>query len=317
MRQWKEVQEMSRRRGVGFACLIALFATSLFADDQSLWREYGLVHTTTAKLGRVAVTTYQMKDLTGALAAWEMLRSPRDRTCDLAPFCSEDAKQVVITEYNDVLVFDGARPTKTQVQTALSSALPDKHQTSLPAIVTFLPKEGLVPDSARYILGPASLDAFAPDLATTKPGFDEGAEAQIAEYRVDGDKAPVHLAIFYYATPEQARLHSIDFKLVPGVRVKRSGVLLAVIYGPATDRQADTLLSRVQYEAKITWNDVPPPSPIKPLYALLVNIIYLSILLSALCLLAGLMYAAMRIYRRRYGTLEADEAMTTLHLRGD
>lgn len=316
MRQWKEVQKMSRRRGVGFACLISLFATSLFADDQSLWREYGLVHTTTSKLGRIALTTYQMKDLTGALAAWEMLRSPRGRACDLAPFCSEDAKRVVITEYNDVLVFDGARPTKAQVQTALS-ALPDKHETSLPAILTFLPKEGLVPDSARYILGPASLDAFAPDLASTKPGFNEGAEAQVAEYRVDGSRAPVHLAIFYYATPEQARLHSVNFKLVPGARVKRSGVLLAVIYGAATDKQADTLLSRVQYEAKITWNDVPPPSPIKPLYALLLNIIYMSILLSALCLAAGLVYAGLRIYRRRYGTLEADEAMTTLHLSGD
>jgi len=29
------------------------------------------------------------------------------------------------------------------------------------------------------------------------------------------------------------------------------------------------------------------------------------------------MYAGMRIYRRRYGQLEAQEAMTTLHLRGE
>jgi hypothetical protein len=29
------------------------------------------------------------------------------------------------------------------------------------------------------------------------------------------------------------------------------------------------------------------------------------------------MYAMMRLYRRRYGHLEADEAMTTLHLTGD
>jgi hypothetical protein len=307
---------MSRRCGLASTCLLLLFATSLFADDQSIWREYGLVHTTTAKLGGITVTTYQMKDLTGALAAWEMLRSPRARTCDLATFCTEEAKQVVITEYNGVLVFDGPKPTKAQVQTALDASS-NKHDTSLPALLTFLPKEGLVPGSARYILGPASLDAFAPDLASTKPGFNEGAEAQIAEYRVNGNKVPVHLAIFYYATPEQARLHSISFKLVPGAHVKRSGVLLAVVYGAATDREADTLLSRVQYEAKITWNDVPPPSPIKPLYALLLNIIYLSVLLSALCLMAGLIYAGMRIYRRRYGTLEADEAMTTLHLSGE
>ena len=53
---------------------------------------------------------------------------------------------------------------------------------------------------------------------------------------------------------------------------------------------------------------------IKPLFQLLVNILYLSALLSAICLLGGLMYGGMRIYRRRYGTLEADESMITLNL---
>ena len=42
----------------------------------------------------------------------------------------------------------------------------------------------------------------------------------------------------------------------------------------------------------------------------------MSVILSALCLAAGLVYAAIRVYRRRYGTLEADEAMTILNLSG-
>jgi hypothetical protein len=37
----------------------------------------------------------------------------------------------------------------------------------------------------------------------------------------------------------------------------------------------------------------------------------------ALCTVAGLIYAGIRRYRRRYGSLEDDEAMTTLHLSGD
>ena len=55
-----------------------------------------------------------------------------------------------------------------------------------------------------------------------------------------------------------ARLHSISFKQLPNVLAKRSAVLVAVIYGGATQMQTDTLLSRIQYEAKITWNDTPP-----------------------------------------------------------
>ena len=297
------------------AALVLSAACSLAADDSALWREYGLVHTETTSVGKLPVTTYQMKDLTGALAAWEWLRSPDGRTCDFAEFCTAEPDQTVIAQDNYVVLF-GGKPAKAQVD-AFVSALPNKRGTSLPAILTVLPHQGLAPDSARYVLGPESLQAFAPELASTNPGFNQGAEAQVAQYRVGKSGAPIRLALFYYPAPEMARLHTVSFKLVPDAHVKRSGVLVAIVYGGATEAQADTLLSRVEYEAKITWNDTPPPSPIKPLYRLLVNIIYLSILLSALALLAGLMYAGMRIYRRRYGTLEAEEAMTTLHLTGE
>jgi len=283
------------------------------AHDSALWREYGLVSTDTATLGKLPVTIYKMKDVTGAVAAWEWVRLVNGRTCDLATFCTAEPNRTVISQDNYVIAFQG-RPTKAQVE-AFVNALPDKKSTSLPAILTFLPHQGLVPDSARYILGPASLKAFAPELDATNPGFEQSAEAQVAEYKIDNG-SPLHLALFYYPAPEMARLHAPRFKLLPDAHVKRSGVLLAVVYGGATAAQADTLLSRVEYEAKITWNDTPPPSPIRPLYRLLVNIMYLSIVLSAVCLLAGLMYAGMRVYRRRYGTLAADEAMTTLHLGG-
>jgi len=305
---------MSRRCNLILGCF--LLASAAFADDQSLWREYGLVHSVTSQLGKLSVTSYQMKDLTGALAVWEWLRSANSRPCDLASFCTRDPNRVVLWDDNYVVTFEGGVPTKAAVDSVLK-ALPNKRDSALPAIFTFLPHQGLVPESARYVLGPESLKAFAPELASANPGFNQGVEAQVADYKIGNDSKPIPLAIFYYPAPEMARLHVVDFKLVPSTHVKRSGVLLAVVSAAATDTQADTILSRVEYEAKITWNETPPPSPIKPLYQLLVNIMYLSILLSTLCLLAGLIYAAMRIYRRRYGTLEGDEAMTTLHLTGD
>lgn len=305
---------MSRCCSLILGCLF--LSAILCADDSALWREYGLAQTSTAKIGKLAVTSYRMKDLTGALAAWEWLRSPDAKPCDLSEFCTRDANRTIVWDDNYVVAFEGGAPAKPQVDAVLKD-LPDKHSSALPAIFSFLPHEGLVPESARYILGPESLKAFAPELGSAKPGFDEGAEAQVAEYKVAGSQTPLRLAIFNYPAPEMARLHLAGFRLVPNTHAKRSDVLVAVVFGPATDAQADTLLSRVQYEAKITWNDVPPPSPIKPLYQLLVNIMYLSVLLVALCTVAGLIYAGMRIYRRRYGRLEADEAMTTLRLSGD
>lgn len=315
---------MSRSRRLAallFPALLLLGADRLGAgvlpaDDPNLWREFGLLHTQTSRQGAIGFTAYEMKDLTGAVAAWEWQRTPAGKTCSLAAFCTAEPNATIVADDNYVVAFDSARVPKTTVDAVLA-ALPGKQDTSLPAILTFLPRTGLVPDSARYILGDASLKAFAPDLASSKPGFSEGAEAQVAEYHVDGSANPVHLALFYYPTPEMARLHSIHFRQLGGTFLKRSGVLDALVYGDATQAKADTLLSRVQYEAKITWNDSPPPPPIKPLYQLLLNIIYLSILLAGLCLTAGLIYGGMRIYRRRFGQLESQEAMTTLHLTRD
>jgi hypothetical protein len=299
------------------SCSVILFelllTASLWADDTALWREFGLIRSSTAQQGRLTVLTYQMKDQTGALAAWEWLRSAKARTCDLASFCTTDTDRTLISDDNYVLIFQGGIPKKSDVDTVLQG-LPNRKDTSLPAILTFLPRQGREANSARYVLGPASLNAFAPELSAAKPGFDQGVEAQTASYQILETSPPVRFAIFDYPTPEMARLHLPSFQRLPGVRAKRSGVLIAVVFGPGAEAQAAVLLDRVQYEAKITWNEVPPRSPIKPLFQLLINIVYLSVLLSLICLLGGIIYGGMRIYRRKYGTLEADESMITLNL---
>lgn len=259
---------------------------------------------------KTTVTVYRFKDTTGALAAWEYLRPTDGKGCQLAPTCSEDASQLVVFDANYVLILAGKRPTKKQVDD-LFQQLPAKRESSLPAILTFVPRRDLVPNSARYILGPASLKQFAPELVSADPGFEQGTEGYFASYQIDGSR--VRLVLFYYPTPEMARLHSIQFKLIPNTVVKRSSILIAVAVG-GSEKQADDLLARVQYEAKITWNDAPPANQVKILYSLFINIIIVSCILVALCTLAGLFYASMRIYRRRYGSLESEEAMTTLHL---
>ncbi len=304
---------MSRRQRL--VCASLLFATCVFADDPALWREFGLADTQTIQQGARTITAYRMKDLTGALAAWQWQRTPSDRPCAANAFCAQDGKRALITEDNYLFDIKGPAPDQTQFA-ALLKTLPNLRDTSLPAILTFIPRNGLVPNSSRYILGPESLHAFAPELSRINPGFNEGAEAQMAQYDL-GNNVHARLAIFNYPTPEMARLHAPEFKSLPNVHVKRSGVLLAMVFDGATNAQADTLLSRIEYEARITWNDVPPPNPIKPLYRLLLNILWMSIALSLLALFAGLIYAGMRLYRRRFGNLESEEAMTTLHLTGD
>ena len=311
----KEIQEMPRSSSLVLASLLAVVSLTA-ADDEALWNEYGRVHTDSGTIGKLTYTAYRMRDMTGALAAWEWQRSPAGRSCDQVPFCTQESGRITVLHNNYVVVFNSPAPPKATVDAVLQ-ALPGQRDSTLPAILTFIPQQGLVPDSARYLLGKASLSQFGGELAAADPGFTAGAEGQIADYELPGSNSPARLAIFYYPSPEAARIHVADFHKIPGIQVKRSGVLIAAVLAGATEQQADTLLSRVQYDAKITWNDSPPPGQIKPLYRLLLNIIYMSILLSGICLLGGLIYAGMRIYRRRFGDLDSQEAMTTLHLTGD
>jgi len=317
MWQRKEIQKMPRRQQIVGACF--LLASGAFADDQAIWREFGLAETQTVQEGAHTVTAYRMKDPTGALAAWQWQRTTDDHICTVTAFCAQNGKRTLVFEDNYLLAIDGLPPSRAQLDAVLS-ALPSKRDTSLPAILTFVPRNGLVPNSSRYILGPESLRAFAPELSGTKPGFAESAEAQLGEYEVKdnaGNGARARLALFYYPTPEMARIHSQEFRKLPGIDIKRSGVLVAMVLPGASDAQADTLLSRIEYEARITLNEEPPVSPIKPMYQLLLNIIALASAFSLMALLGGLIYGGMRLYRRRYGNLESEEAMTTLHLTGE
>jgi hypothetical protein len=341
MRKREEIQEMPRsvilRTSYVIGVLLFLVTTLFAADtlppnlgseaktnstpatlsDAAILSEYGFVSAESASYGKMRVTAYRMKDSTGALAAWEFLRTPDSKPCDTAPYCARTAGKTLIFDDNYVLLFEpaGTPLSKPQVA-ALLAQLPGKKETALPPLLTFIPRQNLVPNSAHYLLGPASVARFAPELSSTDAGFSQGAEGHISAYRLDGGN--VRLALFYYPTPEQARLHALQFKLAqgtdPGALVKRSTFLVALVLSASSEKQADDLLARVQYEAKITWNQTPPPNPVKNIYSFFLSIVIICCLLAGVFVLSGVFYAGMRIYRRRYGNLEADEAMTTLHL---
>jgi uncharacterized protein DUF6599 len=336
--QREEVQEMPRSL---IAIFVICFTVSLSADvlpahfgtarqtremgsvpmqaaESAAFQEFGFVSSAAAEYqgpkNKGTVTAYRMKDATGALAAWDWLRAAGAHHCQVDDHCAAWGNTILIYDANYVLEFRGLSPTKTDVQ-ALIAALPDRHASELPPVINFVPLKDLVPNSARYILGPTSLGAVAPELVGAKPGFDNGAEAHYSAYRVQG--GTVKLVLFDYASPEMARIHTVNFQAVAGAQVKRSGVLVAIILPGATQKQGEAVLDQVKYQAKIVWNEPPPPNPVPTLYKLLMNIIAVSLILIALALAAGIIYGMMRLYRRRFGTLEEDEAMITLHLTGE
>ena len=113
-----------------------MFAADQPAGDQAIWREYGLVATQTAPLGKLTLTSYQMKDTTGAFAAWEWLRTPNAHSCNLAALCSQDTTRTVVSDFNWVLVFSGGQPDKAQVASTVAG-LPNKRESAHSALLTY------------------------------------------------------------------------------------------------------------------------------------------------------------------------------------
>ena len=126
----------------------------------------------------------------------------------------------------------------------------------MPTLPGFLPKDGLIPNSERYVVGPVSLDRVAHDIPPSAAGFRYGAEAQSGKYRTS--KGEVTMLIFSYPTPTMARERFDEFQKLPGVFAKRSQSLVAVIPDSPDPDTAERLLAKFRYEGNVTLNEKVP-----------------------------------------------------------
>lgn len=125
-----------------------------------------------------------------------------------------------------------------------------------PVTVVHLPEEGLVPESIRFYLGPASLSLNPefPEPLRGAVGLEDDIEITFARYH----PAPSQLFLIGYPTPAlaedyagriQARLQ--DYISPQGIYLKRSGLLICLFSGPEVE--ARRVLNLVKYDPKVQW----------------------------------------------------------------
>src|SRR5579863_5890898 len=146
-------------------------ATKVVAvPDVDLYREYGLKDAEqadyTAPGKHFTANGWRFRDSTGAFALYE----------------SQRANGPLFLQGNYVFRFTGAAPEAADLE-PFYAQLSQLDHTPLPALIGFLPKEGLIPNSERYILGPVSLDRFESRISPSIAAFHLGAEAQLGRYR--------------------------------------------------------------------------------------------------------------------------------------
>jgi hypothetical protein len=252
-----------------------------------------------------------MHDSTGAMALFQFRRPPGAVRASFAPLAVTTSDGVIFEYGNYVIQFTGGQPNNADLP-AFYNQLPKFENSPLPLLSQALPAADLVPNSERYLLGPVSLQRFAPEIPPSTAAFRLGAEAQLGKYNTS--KGLMTLVIFYYPTPTMARDQAVEFQKVSNAAVKRTGPLVAIILSPPDPDAAERLLGKITYQAQVTENEKVPVNEIKGFAGQLVSMFVLAGIVILLCIGAGLAYAGFRILRRKISKNQDPDAMTVLNI---
>ncbi len=305
---WPETWHGSRR----------VRSSSAPVSDPALWAEYGGEEAERAiydgPVGRFDATAWRLQDATGALA-WYQANRPDKCTPvrDSLTSCVTPGG-LMLARLNYVFLFEGWRPLPKELEELFAKTPGMRSGGGLPHLPGYLPEKGLVRNSERYLLGVHSLGKFLPWVPPAVAGFEDGAEAQAGKLELGS--AVADYAIFYYHTPQLARLKEREFRRQPGWLVKRSYVLLAVFPPGVPEAQAKAVLDALEWKAEVIRNEATGPPPIPDVFGLLIGIFKLTGVLLLICIGGGSVFAlfAALARRRRIRLYGNDDPYTVIRL---
>jgi hypothetical protein len=212
---------------------------------------------------RLSVTLYQMRDPTGAYGVLTLLRTERMAAGKLGEHSAVSSDRAVTMIGNLVLEVSGAGliALTADLNGLISQLYPKAQLGPLPTVGDFLPARGQVKNSRQYAGGPAALGRLLPLAEGDWLGFSDGAEAEMARYRVRGEE--VRLLIATYPTPQIAARRMEEMEKLFAARdpsrqpvvLRRSVSLIALASGGTSPDAIEELLRSVQYESQVTWNE--------------------------------------------------------------
>jgi hypothetical protein len=289
-------------------------AQKLKLDDLPLWEEYGLKESESAIYEnggqKFVVDAYRLQDTTGAMAAFQWQRAADSKPSTLAPMAAETADSAVLVHGNYVLRFTGRKPEPAELA-ALYDGLRNVDTTLLPPLPQYLPAQDRVPNSERYITGPAGLQKFNPSIPPSLAGFHFGAEAQMGVFH--NLKGDLTLAVFNYPTHQIAMQKEGEFAKLAGAMVKRTGPLVAIVPSPSDPDAAERLLAQIRYEANVTRDEYVPTRR-DNIGNLVINAFELIGILLGFAVVSGFALGGYRDLRRRSRGGEEADALLTLHI---
>lgn len=283
----------------------------LAGEDAALLREYGFDSGERREYSKenatLAVALWKLKDVTGSFGLFTFLREP-----GMTPIEAEDRIAAARDHWlmqRGVYVLDaaGARLSPEEAKLLLAG-VPEPHSSEgiLPSLPAYLPREDLVPQSSKFLLGPVAFERLEKRFPSSAIGFETGAEAGLAHYRMGGKV--LRLLLVSYATPQLAAKKLQSFQELPAlsdkeesqrVFIERKGSLLAFVLDAPHQVAAQTLLDRIRYESSVTWSEYIPTRR-DNLAHLLLTVFSLAGFLLLFAFVAGISFGGLRILAKKF-----------------
>ena len=293
------------------------------AANAALLKEYGFTDfesgTYTRDDGRkLTLKAARFADATGAYGSFTYYKLPQ-MLKETIPDQGASLNERVLFYRGNILVdavFDKLTAMSAAELRDLSQALPlpAGNARNLPALPAYLPKPGYVKNTAKYVVGRIGLEKIGAPLPEPLVDFSVGTELALGNYETSDGHAT--LILISYPTPQIAaehlrRLdaaHPSNASATPGGPAmptlgptfdKRTGPMLVVAMGTISPGEAQSLLSAVNYEADVTWNENTYSGKKNNLANLLLNVFLLCAILIAFSAVAGLAFGGIRLLFNR------------------
>ncbi|HEY4931442.1 MAG TPA: DUF6599 family protein [Terriglobales bacterium] len=301
------------------------------AANAAVLNEYGFTGSETATYKRpdgrtLTIAASRFKDATGAYGAFTFFRDPAMKVERIGTKAASANERILFFRSN-VLVdakFDRITGMSGAELRELAGMLPEAAATAanLPNLPEYLPKQGVVENSAKYILGPQALAATKTPLSADLVSF--ATEPEILTQNYTTADGPVTLMLVQYPTPQIAIERLRAFQASPDsgktFSARRTGPIIVATSGNVESSGAKALLNSVNYEAEVTWNEATAISKRDNIGNLLLAVFGLIGILLVFGLIFGVFFGGIRLLLTRYfpGTvfdLPENVEILQLHLR--
>jgi hypothetical protein len=285
-------------------------------------KEYGfnlLESATYARPDRkLTLKAARFNDATGAYGAFTFYKTEGMETEKIGDLAASAGAKVLFYRGN-VLVeaaFDHVTAMSAAELRELAATLPQPaaNNNKLPTLPTYLPRQGYVAHSAKYVAGPVGLSSIHAPLPADVVDFQRSAELVLGRYSVS--KGVATMILIAYPTPQIAgdRLRAIESWMkanscsTPGRATgggcdffgKRSGPIVAVVTGEASASEAQSLLAAISYDADVTWNQATSLSKKENIGNLIIAAFTLIGILMLIALVIGFAFGGLRVLLRRF-----------------